>query len=178
MKKAILLLAMVSFSVTFAQVDKNTNTQKQTVVTKTTVTDDKGTDTATKAVTQTKKEVLTLKDSDANQTNQSVVMKPIVVDTDVTYSYDGNRFKFLSQKDENGYRLMTIKDNATNEQYAVIKPTSQNGYYIMSQDGKSSFGYFNADGNFVVERYDPKTDAITSEIYRLNMKSDLTKDKM
>ena len=178
MKKAILLLAMVSFSVTFAQVDKNTNTQKQTVVTKTTVTDAKGTDTATKAVTQTKKEVLTLKDSDASQTNQSVVMKPIVVDTDVTYSYDGNRFKFLSQKDENGYRLMTIKDNATNEQYAVIKPTSQNGYYIMSQDGKSSFGYFNADGNFVVERYDAKTDAIVSEVYKLNVKSDMKKDKM
>lgn len=58
MKKAMLLLAMVSFSVTFAQVDKNTNTEKQTVVTKTSVTDDKGTDTATKAVTQTKKEVL------------------------------------------------------------------------------------------------------------------------
>ena len=88
----MLLLAMVSFSVTFAQVDKNTNTQKQTVVTKTTVTDDKGTDTATKAVTQTKKEVLSLKDSDANQTNQSVVMKPIEVDTDVTYDYDGNPF--------------------------------------------------------------------------------------
>jgi|TARA_R110000823_G_scaffold311448_1_gene437061 hypothetical protein len=178
MKKAMLLLAMVSFSVTFAQVDKNTNTEKQTVVTKTSVTDDKGTDTATKAVTQTKKEVLSLKDSDANQTNQSVVMKPIEVDTDVTYDYEGNRFKFLNQKDEEGYRLMTIKDNATNEEYAVIKPTSQNGYYIMSQDGRSSFGYFNADGNFVVERYDAKTDAIISEVYKLNVKSDRKKDKM
>lgn len=73
---------------------------------------------------------------------------------------------------------MAHKVNASDEEYTIFKPTSQNGYYIMSQDGKSSFGYFNAEGNFVVERYDPKTDAITSEIYRLNMKSDLTKDKM
>ncbi len=178
MKKVLMILALAAFTTGIAQVDKNKNKKTETVVTKTTVQDNTGTDVATKAVSRTQKQVIALDESDANQTNQSVVMKPMVVDTDVTYSYDGNRFKFLSQKDENGYRLMTIKDNATNEQYAVIKPTSQNGYYIMSQDGKSSFGYFNADGNFVVERYDPKTDAITSEIYRLNMKSDLTKDKM
>jgi hypothetical protein len=48
----------------------------------------------------------------------------------------------------------------------------------MSQDGRSSFGYFNADGNFVVERYDPKLDALVSDVYKLEMKSDMKKDKM
>ena len=178
MKKVLMIFALAAFTSGFAQIDKNKNKKTETVVTKTTVQDNKGTDVATKSVSKTEKQLLALDETDANQTNQSVVMKPIEVDTDVTYDYEGNRFKFLNQKDKEGYRLMTIKDNATNEQYAVIKPTSQNGYYIMSQDGKSSFGYFNTEGNFVVERYDAKTDAIVSEVYKLNVKNDMKKDKM
>ncbi len=177
MKKLLLICALGTFTFSFAQVDKNTNTEKRTVVTKKAVTDDQGTDVATKTVTQTQKEVLKLDDSDAGQTNQSVIMKPLKVDTDVDYSYNGSRFKFLSQKDENGYRLMTVKDNSTNEEYAIIKPTSQNGYYIMSQNGDTSFGYFNSDGNFVVERYDPKTKSVKSDVYRLQM-DNMKKDKM
>lgn len=178
MKKTILiLLAGALFSPAFAQIDKNTNTEKRTVVTKKAVTDDEGTDVATKTVTQTQKQVLELDESDSGQTNQSVIMKPLKVDTDVDYSYNGKRFKFLNQKDENGYRLMTVKDNSTNEEYAIIKPTSQNGYYIMSQNGDTSFGYFNADGNFVVERYDPKTKSVKSDVYRLQ-NDNMKKDKM
>jgi len=32
----------------------------------------------------------------------------------------------------------------------------------------SSFGYFNDDGDFVVEKYDTDKDAVVSVIYRLN----------
>lgn len=176
MKKVLLIFALALFTTGVAQ--ENKNKKKETVVTKTAVKTEEGTDVSTKAVTKTKKQVIALSDSDAGQVNQSVVMKPTVVNTEVSYGFNGHRYKFLSQKDKDGYRLMTIKDNATNEEYAIIKPTSQNGYYIMSQDGKSSFGYFNAEGNFVVERYDPKLGAIVSDVYKLEMKSDLKKDKM
>ncbi|MEM0518790.1 MULTISPECIES: hypothetical protein [Aequorivita] len=169
MKKTLLIIALAAFTAGFAQ--ENKNKKSETVVTKTAVKSEKGTEVSTKAVTKTKKQILALDDSDANQTNQSVVMKPAKVNTDVSYDYDGNRFQFLNQKDKDGYRLMTVKDNATQEEYAIIKPTSQNGYYIMSRDGKSSFGYFNADGNFVVERYDANLDAIVSDVYKLQMKS-------
>lgn len=173
MKRLLLIAALAAFTGSFAQVNKNT--EKETVVTKTAVTDSEGTKVATKAVTRTKKQALDLAESEAGEVNQSVVMDPVKVDTDVRYDFEGNRFQFLNQKDHEGYRLMTVKDNATNEEYAIIKPTSQNGYYIMSRDGKSSFGYFNTEGNFVVERYDPKLDVIVSDVYRLDMKSD-TKD--
>lgn len=176
MKKALIIFALAAFTSGFAQVDKNTNKKKETVVTKTAVTNDKGTDVATKAVSRTEKQALTLADSDAQQTNQSVVMKPIELDTDVSYHYNGNRFQFINQKDENGYRLMTVKDNASNEEYAIIKPTSQNGYYILSQDGTSSFGYFNEEGNFVVDRYDAKLDAVVSNVYKLEMNKDSMKN--
>jgi len=167
MKKLLLIFVLTVFATGFAQ--ENKNKKQETVVTKTAVKSDKGTDVATKAVTQTENQVIALEDSDANQTNQSVVMKPTEINTDVNYGYEGNRFQFINQKDENGYRLMTVKDNATQEEYAIIKPTSQNGYYIMSKQGKSSFGYFNADGNFVVEQYDPALDAIISNVYKLEM---------
>ena len=177
MKKVLIIIGLAVFTTGIAQENKNEKTE--TVVTKTAVKSEKGTDVSTKAVTQSEKQVIALNDSETNQTNQSAVMKPIEIDTDVNYGYDGNRFKFISQKDEDGYRLMTVKDNATQEEFAIIKPTSQNGYYIMSQEGKSSFGYFNAEGNFVVERYDPTLNTIVSEVYKLEMNKDLMKkDKM
>ncbi len=158
---------MAAFTTAFAQ--ENKNEKKETVVTKTAVKSEKGTEVSTKAVTNTEKQVITLADTDANQTNQTMVTEPAEISSDVNYGYDGNRFKFINQKDENGYRLMTVKDNATQEEYAIIKPTSQKGYYILSKDGTSSFGYFNTDGNFVVERYDATNDVMVSNIYKLEM---------
>lgn len=167
MKKVLMILALAVFTTGIAQ--ENKNEKQETVVTKTAVKSEIGTDVTTKAETKTEKQVITLADDDANQINQTMVMEPTKVNTDVNYGYDGNRFKFISQKDEIGYRLMTVKDNATHEDYAIIKPTSQKGYYILSKDGSSSFGYFNAEGNFVVERYDTEKDAIISDIYILEM---------
>ena len=167
MKKILLIFALAAFTTGFAQ--KNKNKTAETVVTKTITTDNKGSDVQTQAVKQTQEQVISLSADNANQTNQEMVMKPVEANTEVTYGYDGNRFKFLNQKDEKGYRLMTVKDNKTQEEYAIVKPSTQEGYYILSQKGTSSFGYFNADGNFVIERYDPKTDAIVSEVYKLQM---------
>lgn len=170
MKKIALIFALAAFTTGFAQ--KNKNTQKETVVTKTEVTDNKGTTESIKSVSIKQNQKVKLNVADANKTNQSVVMTPVKVNTDVTYAYEGNRFKFLSQKDKDGYRLMTVKDNKTREEYAIIKPTSQNGYYIYSQNGKSSFGYFNEEGHFVVESYDPETDAIVNQVYKMHLKND------
>ena len=175
MKKILIIFALAAFTTSFAQENKNKTTE--TVVTKTAVTTNSGTDVSTKAVTKSQKQVVELSASDANQINQTMVMEPVKVNTEVDYGYEGNRFKFINQQDKDGYRMMTVKDNATQEEYAIIKPSSQNGYYIMSQAGKSSFGYFNADGNFVVERYDAKSDAIVSDIYKMDIKTDAMKNE-
>ena len=166
MKKILTVIALAAITTGFAQ--ENNNEKKETVTTKTAVKSDKGTEVSTKAVTKTEKQVVSLSDKDANQTNQTVVNEPIKINTEVDYGYEGNRFKFINQKDENGYRMMTVKDNATNEEYAIIKPTSKNGYYILSQEGKSSFGYLNENGDFVVEKYDADKDAVISTIYKIN----------
>lgn len=163
----MIIFALAAFTSAFAQ--ENKNKEKETVVTKTTVTDNQGSKTASKAVSNTRKQSVSLSQEDKNKVNQQIVMSPVEVDTDVSYGFEGNRFQFLSQKDEEGYRLMTVRDNAKDEEYAIIKPTSQDGYYILSKEGKSSFGYFNEDGNFVVERYDPARDEIVSDVYKLQM---------
>jgi len=169
MKRVLIVLALFLAAFTTAFAQENKNEKQETVVTKTAVKSEKGTDVSTKAVTKTQKEVVKLSDNDAGQTNQTMVTEPAQISSDVSYGYDGNRFQFINQKDEKGYRLMTVKDNATTEEYAIIKPTSQEGYYILSKDGTSSFGYFNADGNFVVESYDAVNDVMVSNIYKMEI---------
>ena len=176
MRKLMIVLALAAFTSAFAQ--ENKNKTKETVVTKTTVTDAKGTQTSSKSISNTSKQVIGLDKSESNKVNQNIVMQPMQVDTEVSYGFEGNRFQFINQKDEDGFRLMTVRDNAKNEEYAIIKPSTQNGYYIISKDGQSSFGYFNDDGNFVVERYDPKTDAGVSDVYKMEInQNQLRQDK-
>lgn len=169
MKHFIIIGAMLLSTITFAQ--KTKNTSSETVITKKTVTDNQGTRTATQRASQTTSQKMRLNKEDANKVNQSVVMEPVEVDTDVNYEFEGNHFQFLDEEDREGYRLMTVRDNVADREYAIIKPSSQDGYYIISRDGKSSFGYFNAEGNFVVERYDEQTGKVVSDVYNLQRNS-------
>ena len=163
-----MIMALAVATTGFAQDTKNKNKKSETLTTKTTTRDNKGDKTAIKSVTEKEKQVISLQDGDENRTNQTMVMSPVEVDTEVNYGYDGDRFQFVNQEDKDGYRLMTVRDNAKHEEYAIIKPTSQDGYYILSKEGKTSFGYFNQEGNFVVERYDEKLDQIVSDVYKIN----------
>jgi|TARA_R100000306_G_scaffold33100_1_gene34534 hypothetical protein len=166
MKKILIVFALAAFTTAFAQENKNEKTE--TTTTKTYVKDSKGVDVKTKKVKKTKDQAVELKNDSADKTNFSTVMKDTEVKTDVSYGYNGNRYKFINQKDRDGYRLMTVQDQATQKEYAIIKPSSQNGYYIMSQDGDESFGYFNTEGDFVVEKYDDKNDVVVKNIYKIS----------
>lgn len=168
MKRFIILTALLIGTFSFAQERKNSETE--TIITRKTVTDNKGTRTSTKTESKTKNQPTRLSEADVNKVNQSVIMDPVKVDTKVSYSFEGERFQFIRQEDREGYRLMTVKDNVSNEEYAIIKPSTQKGYYIISKEGKSSFGYFNDEGNFVIERYDTKQDKIVTDVYKLSQK--------
>lgn len=171
-----MIIALAAFTTGFAQ--ENKNEKKETVVTKTAVKDSKGMETASKSVTKTEKQVVGLESEDANQTNQEMVMRPVEIDTSVDYSMDGTEYTFTPEK--KGYRLVTANNDADSASYAVIRPTTQKGYYIMSQDGNSSFGYFNKAGDFVVESYDAATDSNVSTVYELKIKDKkvMKKEKM
>lgn len=165
MKRILILTALLFGTISFAQTK---NTETETVTTKRTIKDNRGSRTETKNESQTKDYNMRLADEDANKVNQMAIMEPKEVSKNVSYDFGGQQFQFLDQQDREGYRLMTVKDNSTDKEYAIIKPTSQEGYYIISKDGQSSFGYFNDEGNFIVERYDAKKDKIVSDVYKIN----------
>lgn len=165
MKRILFLSALLIGTISFAQTK---NTETETITTRKTITDNRGSRTETKHESQTKSNKMRLAEEDANKVNQMVIMEPEEISKNVSYDFEGQQFQFLNQQDREGYRLMTVKDNATHKEYAIIKPTSQEGYYIISKDGHSSFGYFNDEGNFVVERYDSKQDKIISDVYKIN----------
>lgn len=166
MKKFLILTAFLIGVTGFAQERKNT--ESESVITRQTIKDNQGTKTLTKTESQTKNQRMRLAEEDRNKTNQTVIMDPIEVNTDISYDFDGNRFQFLSQEDKEGYRLMTVRDNVTDKEYALIKPSSQPGYYIISKEGQSSFGYFDEEGNFVIESYDSSKDRVVTEVFKIN----------
>jgi len=54
----------------------------------------------------------------------------------------------------------------------------QKGYYLFNKDGKTSVGYFNQYGNFVVEGFDSNTDNVSTTIFILDEKSrDMMKEQ-
>ncbi len=175
MKKVILILALAAFTVSFAQ--ENQNKKTETVTTKTAVKDSKGVNVVSKDVTQTETQVIDLENSDMNKTNQDIAMAPVQIRTNVSYNNEGVNYMFEQQKV--GYRMMTGSMD-DNKEFALLRPSSQKGYYILSREGNSSFGYFDQNGNFVVEQYDPKSDAIITTTYSLQMKGQkiVEKNKM
>ncbi|QNJ98653.1 hypothetical protein [Constantimarinum furrinae] len=179
MRKLILTaLLLASGSMLFAQETQTENEKKETTVTKTTVKDSKGVDVQTKEVTKTETQDMALKNFDGTH-NFDTQMLPTKVNTDVDFSNDGVTYRF-APRETSGYNLMTYAENDVMTPYATLRPSSQAGYYILTQDGVSSFGYFNQNGNFVVESYDPESDSIVTTLYTLDVKTKTTikKNKM
>ena len=49
---------------------------------------------------------------------------------------------------------------------ALLRRTSNNNYFYVNKN-KYSFGYFDGDGNFILETYNKKTDKVTVEKFSL-----------
>lgn len=172
MKKLMIVLALAAFTTTYAQETKNKNKKTTTTVVKTAVEDSDGVEVSTKEVTKTRSQKLALNDFDGTH-NFNTVMRPVNTSTDVDYYNDGVMYRFVPQ--DQGYYIVNTKTN--NKKFARVFPTSQKGYYIYSENGNNAFGYFNEDGDFVIESYDPDGDGVMNYVYKLNIDED-TKKKM
>lgn len=169
---AITILLALGFAAT-AQVNQNVTKESTTTVVK--VND--GTGQPKKLVKTKNTEAVNqieIKDADSKKLNKEVAEGTPVVTSSVTverdsgfnakvgqisnYQMGGNDYIFVS--DKLGYRIAT----ADNKDYAKLRRTS-NGQYIYKTATATSIGYFNSDGNFVVETYDDKADGITVETY-------------
>jgi len=172
MKKIMIIAALAIFSTGIAQ---NTNEKEVKTTKKTITTDNDGVDINTKTTKTETKTNLAVGSKTYGQ-NFNTLMKPTSVSTNVDYNYNGINYRFTPHKD--GFYLVDNKQ----AKVARLSPTSQEGYYIYTKKGNNSFGYFNADGDFVVESFDPDNDGVMNYVYKIKvdetMKKKMKEDKM
>ncbi|MDP3681573.1 MAG: hypothetical protein Q8R22_12140 [Flavobacterium sp.] len=170
-----LIFGMVAFLFSINIQAQNNNVKSEV---KTTVTTVKSSDGQKKSIkTQEVKEIqkIELKDAESNALNKERKETPVevtaitsitangvtnIVDVDRSAYYDLNGQKYEVKLAESGYTI--YQPNA--EKAAVLRKTSNNNY-IYSSKNKTSYGYFDANGNLVLESYDDKTDKITVETF-------------
>ena len=83
--------------------------------------------------------------------------KYVDVDRSAYYNSENGKKYQIIQKG-NGYTML----NPSQTEAGVLRKTSNNNYIYRSDD-KVSFGYFDADGNLILETFDYKNDKITME---------------
>lgn len=171
MKKIILIIAALFAPLyIFAQ---NTDVQKESKTTVKTVKDSQGEKKVIK--TEEVKEVnkIEFKDPNSNSREKEVLETPPEVTTkikvtvdgvtrEITHDYSGyylyNGTKYQLILDKVGYSFINPE---TKKRLMTLRETS-NGSYIVT--GKRvSVGYFDSNGNLVMESLNPKTDTVITE---------------
>lgn len=146
----------------------NENRERETVTTQTTVRDNEGVSVSRENVTVSRSQAIELSEVDANQVNQEVAARPTKINTEVSYSVDGKRNRFVSEANTENYRLVLMSDSERLSDYPVITPAPRDGYYTITKDGETSYGFFNHNGDFVVENYDGQGNKVIPTIYKLD----------
>jgi hypothetical protein len=173
MKTIILGMVAFLFSINIQAQNKNVKSEV-----KTTVTTVKSSDGQKKSIkTQEVKEIqkIELKDAESNALNKERKETPVevtaitsittngvtnIVDIDRSAYYDLNGEKYQVKLAESGYNMYLPNSEKT----AILRKTSNNNY-IYKAKNKTSFAYFDTNGNLVLESYDEQTDKINKEIF-------------
>ena len=91
-------------------------------------------------------------------TNPDGTTRTVDVDHSAFYTNNGKRYRV--DLDARGYTI-TSDDNP---KPAILRETSTNSY-IYRLNGKTSIGYFDTNGDLVLETYDDKSDKVSNEKY-------------
>lgn len=154
----------------FSQVDtepiKNTDKISTTIITKTITETSNGTDVDIKREVISGQQALALEQD--GSTNQSVNRKPLLVTKTTTFISEGESYRIAP--DSKGF-VISIAKNGNEEKFATLRKLSRpNAYVVISATEENAFGYFDAEGNFIVERYDPAKDEIVLDTFTINKK--------
>lgn len=174
--KTINLTLAAFLAVTFCQA-QNENVQKTTEVQTTTIKDSDGEKKIVKTIETNQVQKVELGDEKANTLNIETVPSPvnvttqtkvsvdgvvqsIDVDRSAVYNLEGKEYKV--SLDKSGYTIT----NPSTKNIAFLRRTSNNNYIYRTKN-KTSYGYFDQNGNLILETYDEKTDKIILEKYNL-----------
>lgn len=157
MKNLILAIACLSFSFGFSQND----TLNETKVTKRTITTSKGQHTDVKKENTSQSQKLRVENN--NRTNQKM-RRSATIRKSTTFSTENDNYKI--KPDRNGYVMMKMK-NGREMMYGKIRKMPNRDFYILVLPDTKKFGYFDRDGNFMIEEYDEASDSVKLKKYQM-----------
>lgn len=172
MKKTILIMAAI-FTTMYINA-QNTDVKKESVTTTKTVKDSKGEKTTVKTEEVQEVQKIEFKDPKSNTKEKEVLDKPADVSKKITvtvdgvtreithdysgfYNYNGAKCKMIL--DKVGYSIIHPE---TKKRLATLRETSNGGFIVTGQK-KVSVGYFDNDGNLILQSVDPKADKVITE---------------
>ena len=175
MKNLIVTLSLILFtSYGFAQ---NKNVQSETKTTVRTVKDSEGEQKIVKTEETKEVQKIEFENDGKNSLNKEVKQTPVEVISTTEISVDGvvrsvdvdrsayynlNGKKFEVAADKTGYSIKNTKG----ENLGLLRKTSNNNYLFVTKD-KVSMGYFDNEGNLIIETYNKKDDVIILDKYEI-----------
>lgn len=178
MKTTILALLFLTFTIgTTAQ---NKNVLKTTKTKTTTIKDSDGEKQIVKTEKTNEVQNVELGEVKSNTINVPTVNSPTQVTKTTEVSVDGSvqsrnveqsayymfgGEKYQIKSDDYGYTM--ISTNASRNSFKGIMRKTSNNNYIYTDGNKTSFAYYDADGNLILETYDSKSDLIKLEKFEI-----------
>jgi ABC-type Fe3+-hydroxamate transport system substrate-binding protein len=171
MKKAILTIAALFTTICITA--QNTDVKTEVKTTTKTVKDSKGEKKTVKTEEVNEVQKIEFKDPNSNTKEKEVLDTPADVTTKIKVTVDGVTREIT--KDYSGYymyngvksKLILDKvgysfiDPETKKRIATLRETSNGGFIVTGK--KVSMGYFDQNGNLIIQSHDPKTDTVITE---------------
>ena len=156
-------------------VAQNKNVTKTSKTTTTTIKDSDGEKQVVRTQNTDQQQNIEFQDADSNALNKDQKATPVqvvsstvvtlpdgttrMVDVDRSAYYTMGEQQYKVYVDNKGYTLAN-----DNKKAGVLRQLSNNSYIYKTAD-KTSVGYFDENGNLVLQTYNDKTDEITTEIF-------------
>jgi hypothetical protein len=171
-----LILSAIVFLFSINSKAQNTNLKTETKTTTSTKKDETGIHQTVKSEVTKEVQNIELGQEKSNTINIPIKDSPVLVttttkitnpdgstrtvDVDRSSYYQSNGNKYKLSQDPSGYVL-----SYGNAKPALLRQTSTNSYIFRSEN-KTAIGYFDTNGDLIVEIYDDKSDKVTVQKYR------------
>ncbi|WP_313807941.1 hypothetical protein [Flavobacterium sp.] len=171
------ILSVIALFVSVNLVAQNKNVQQEVKTTVTTIKDSDGERTIVKKEKTNEVQNIELKDAESKTLNKEMKDTPVNVTSTTEVTVDGvtrtvdvdrsayyllNGQKYQIATDKTGYTMTQPNSKRT----ALLRKTSNDTYLYINRN-KVSVGYFDKDGNLVLETYDDRNDKMVLEKFEL-----------
>lgn len=179
--KNLIYICLFLFAGTIMSQEKPKNVSEETTV-KTTKTNNGEKITESKVKVTTREEQnIEFDEKDKNKTDQNIIDSPTKItktleiddnknqayDSKVEiayYEFDGRKYNFT--KNDTGFLITSDNKNDAFKSGSIIKASKEN-HYLFNAENHTGIGYFNSEGNFITEYYNPKTGVLEKEVFIL-----------